>query len=295
MRSMTGYGSGTATFPGGRVTVDLRAVNHRFLELKMPLPREMLSYEQEFRTMIEAHIKRGKLDLLLTSSGKPLRTYTVQPNLPLARAYQDAVECVQRELDVKGTLDLAFLAAHPELFQVQELQSTVEPQAEAAKKALTAALTALERQRTREGKFLQRELLTRVTTLDQIRRKVKARSSIVYENTRERLKDRVNNLLQGLLKGVEVDQSRLLQEVSVLAQRGDITEELVRLQSHLEALRSHCRAAEPVGKRIDFLLQEVQREVNTIGSKADDVEVRHLVVAAKEEVEKLREQVQNVE
>ena len=295
MRSMTGYGNGTATFPGGRVIVELRAVNHRFLEVKMPLPREMLLYEQEFKAMIETRIKRGKLDMLLTSSGKPLRTYTVQPNLTLARAYQDAVQRVQRELGVKGTLDLSFLSAHPELFQVQEQQATLEPQAKAAKKALTVALTALERQRTREGKFLQRELQTRVATLDQLRRKVKARSSIVYENTRERLKDRVNNLLQGLLQGVEIDQSRLLQEVAVLAQRGDITEELVRLESHLEALREIFRSVEPVGKRIDFLLQEVQREVNTIGSKADDVEVRHLVVAAKEEVEKLREQVQNVE
>jgi len=295
MRSMTGYGSGTALFPGGRVTVELRAVNHRFLELKMPLPREMLPYEQEFRALIETRVKRGKLDMLLTTSGKPLRTYTVQPNLELARAYYDAVQQVQRGVGVKGTLDLSFLSAHPELFQVQEQQAAIEPQAKAAKKALTAALAALERQRTREGKFLQRELQTRVTTLGQIRRKIKDRSSIVYENTRERLKDRANALLQGLVPGIEIDQSRLLQEAAGLAQRSDITEELVRLQSHLEALSGHFRSADPVGKRIDFLLQEVQREVNTIGSKADDVEVRHLVVAAKEEVEKLREQVQNVE
>jgi len=295
MRSMTGYGNGTAPFPGGRVTIELRAVNHRFLELKIPLPRELLPYEQEFRTIIEARIKRGKLDMVFTSSGKPLRTYTVQPNLELARAYSDAVRHVQRELGVKGTLDLSFLSTHPELFQVQEQQAVIEPQAEAAKKALKAALAALDRQRTREGKFLQRELQTRVATLDQLRRKVKARSSTVYENTRERLKDRTKTLLQGFLQGVEIDQSRLLQEVAVLAQRGDITEELVRLESHLEALREIFRSAEPIGKRIDFLLQEVQREVNTIGSKADDVEVRHIVVAAKEEVEKLREQVQNVE
>ena len=295
MRSMTGYGSGTATFPGGRVTIELRAVNHRFLELKMPLPREMLSYEQEFRGLIETRIKRGKLDMVFTSSGKPQRTYTIEPNLTLARAYRHAIQQLQREVKVNGELDLSFLSAHPELFQIQEQQASIEPQAEAAKKALTAALSALERQRTREGKFLQRELQARVTTLDQIRRKVKARSSIVYENTRERVKERVNNLLQGLLPGVELDQSRLLQEAASVAQRGDITEELVRLQSHCEALSGHLRSQEPVGKRLDFLLQEVQREVNTIGSKADDVEVRHLVVAAKEEVEKLREQVQNVE
>ncbi len=128
-----------------------------------------------------------------------------------------------------------------------------------------------------------------------MRRQVKDRSGIVYENTRNRLKERVTILLQGLLQGVELDQSRLLQEVATLAQRGDITEELVRLQSHLGALGELLRATDPAGKRFDFLLQEVQREVNTIGSKADDAAIRHLVVSAKEEVEKLREQVQNVE
>lgn len=295
MRSMTGYGSGTTSFPGGRVSIELRAVNHRFLEIKMPLPRDFLPYEQEFREMIEAQVQRGKLDMLLTYSGKLSRTYTVQLNLELARAYRDAVARLQREVGVKGDLDLPFLAAHPELFQVQEQQSPAEDQARAVKKALVKALGTLEQQRRREGKFLQRELHTRIVTLEGLRRKVKDRSSIVQEHTRERLKERVTGLLHGLLQGVEIDQSRLLQEVTALAQKGDITEELVRLQSHLEALLDLLRSATPVGKRIDFLLQEVQREINTIGSKAEDVEIRHLVVAAKEEVEKLREQVQNVE
>jgi len=295
MRSMTGYGSSATSFPGGRVSVELRTVNHRFLEIKMPLPREFLPYEQEFREMIEARIQRGKLDMLLTYSSKPSRTYTVQPDLSLARAYRHAVSQLQREVGVKGDLDLSFLTAHPELFQVQEQQSPVEEQAQAVRKALAKALVALERQRSQEGKFLQKELRKRVAMLEELRRKVKDRSGIVQENTRERLKERTTGLLQDLLQGVEIDQSRLIQEATALAQRGDITEELVRLQGHLEALIDLLCSTTPVGKRMDFLLQEVQREVNTVGSKAEDVKIRHLVVAAKEEVEKLREQVQNVE
>ena len=216
-------------------------------------------------------------------------------NLELARAYRGALTRLHRELEISGDRDSSFLTAHPELFQVQEQSQATDAQAEAIKKALIQALAALDRQRLREGRFLQRELRTRIGTLEKVRRQVKNRSSIVYENTRTRLKERVNTLLQGLLQGVELDQSRLLQEVATLAQRGDITEELVRLQSHLEALGELLHATEPAGKRFDFLLQEVQREVNTIGSKADDAEIRHLVVSAKEEVEKLREQVQNVE
>lgn len=292
---MTGYGSGSAAFPGGRVTVEIRTVNHRFLELKMPLPREFLAYEQTFRELIESHLTRGKVDMFLTTTGKPPRRYTINVNLELARAYRGALTRLHRELGMSGNGDLSFLTAHPELFQVQEQFHTTEAQAEAIKKALTQTLAALDRQRLREGRFLQRELRTRIALLDKVRRRVKDRSGIVYEKTRTRLKDRVTALLQGLPQGVEIDQSRLLQEVATLAQRGDITEELVRLQGHIEALGELLRATDPVGKRFDFLLQEVQREVNTIGSKADDADIRHLVVSAKEEVEKLREQVQNVE
>jgi len=295
MRSMTGYGSGSAAFPGGRVTVEIRTVNHRFLELKMPLPREFLAYEQMFRELIESHLTRGKVDMFLTTTGKPPRRYTINVNLELARAYRGALTRLHRELGISGDGDLSFLTAHPELFQVQEQSQATEAQAEAIKKALTQTLAALDRQRLREGRFLQRELRTRIALLDTVRRRVKDRSGIVYEKTRTRLKDRVTALLQGLPQGVEIDQSRLLQEVATLALRGDITEELVRLQGHIEALGELLRATDPVGKRFDFLLQEVQREVNTIGSKADDADIRHLVVSAKEEVEKLREQVQNVE
>lgn len=295
MRSMTGYGSGSAAFPGGRVTVEIRTVNHRFLELKMPLPREFLAYEQMFRELIESHLTRGKVDMFLATTGKPPRRYTINVNLELARAYRGALTRLHRELGMSGDGDLSFLTAHPELFQVQEQSQATEAQAEAIKKALTQTLAALDRQRLREGRFLQRELRTRIVLLDKVRRRVKDRSGIVYEKTRTRLKDRVTALLQGLPQGVEIDQSRLLQEVATLAQRGDITEELVRLQGHIEALGELLRATDPVGKRFDFLLQEVQREVNTIGSKADDADIRHLVVSAKEEVEKLREQVQNVE
>jgi uncharacterized protein (TIGR00255 family) len=291
MKSMTGYGAGSAAFPGGRVSVELRAVNHRFLELKTILPRDFLPWEKDLRELVEAQLKRGKIDLTLTFSGKPPGTYTVQLNLDLARAYQDALTRLQHELGLRGEADLNLLATHSELFQISEKPQPTTVEVEAAKQALQRALTTLERQRLREGKFLQRDLQTRVSTLGKIRRLVKERSATTQQVQREKLRERVT----GLLKGMEVDQSRLLQEVVTLTQKSDITEELVRLDSHLEALSSLLRTHEPVGKRIDFLLQEIQREINTIGAKADDAAIRHLVVEAKEEVEKLREQVQNVE
>jgi uncharacterized protein (TIGR00255 family) len=291
MRSMTGYGNGNAAFTGGRASVELRAVNHRFLEVKTALPREFLPWEKELREVIEVQVKRGRIELTLTFSGRPPRASAVHLNLELARAYREALARLRRELGIEGEVDLPLLASHPELFQVMEKPQPTTAEVQAAKLALQQALAALERQRAREGKFLQRDMRARIATLEKVRRAIKDRSGVAQQAQREKLRDRVATLLQG----VEIDQSRLLQEVATLAQKSDITEELVRLHSHLEALAELLRTHAPVGKRIDFLLQEVQREINTIGAKADDVTIRHLVVEAKEEVEKLREQVQNVE
>jgi uncharacterized protein (TIGR00255 family) len=288
---MTGYGSGSASFPGGRVSIELRTVNHRFLEVKMMLPREFLPWEREWREMIEAQVKRGRIDLTLTFSGRSSRPYAVNLNLDLARAYREAVTRLQRDLQVKGEFDISFLTSRPELFQVTEKPQPTQTEIQAVRRALQLALTTLERQRSREGKFLVRDLRARIVVLERARRAIGRRSPLVQGLLREKLRERVTTWLQG----VDIDQGRLLQEVTALTQKGDITEELVRLQSHLQALTEALGSNEPVGKRIDFLLQEVQREINTVGAKADDTTIRHLVVAAKEEVEKLREQVQNIE
>lgn len=291
MKSMTGYGSGVGAFPGGRVSVELRAVNHRFLEIKMPLPREFLPWESEFRTAIENQIKRGRVEMLLTTVGRPARAYTVQPNMDLARSYYQALKRLYHELNTKTEIDLSFLTTRPDFFQVSEQALVSAEEVHAAQEALQEALTSFDRQRNREGKFLQRDLRARISTLEKTRRTIRERSRIAQGSTRQKLKERVASLLQG----VEFDTNRLLQEIITLTQKSDITEEIVRLDSHLKALTDLLRAPEPVGKRIEFLLQETQREINTIGAKSDDVTIRHAVVSAKEEVEKMREQVQNIE
>lgn len=291
MNSMTGYGSGSASFPGGRASVELRAVNHRFLELKMTLPREYLSWEHEWRELVGGRVKRGRIELTLTFTGRPTHAYTIALNRDLARRYCDAVRQLQRELGMKGDLDVSFLTTRPDFFQITEKPQPTRDEVQAASKALQRALEALDHQRNREGMFLKRELRSRITNLEKARRAITKRSPLVLKTSRDKLGERVS----GFLQGVQIDQSRLLQEIVTLTQKSDITEEIVRLSGHLAALRETLHAQEPVGKRIDFLLQEVQREFNTIGAKADDTAIRHFVVTAKEEVEKLREQAQNVE
>jgi uncharacterized protein (TIGR00255 family) len=257
----------------------------------MPLPREFLPWEGEFRETIESQVKRGRVEMTLTCQGRPARAYTVQPNTALARAYHKALKHLCRELGQEEAVDLSFLTLRPDFFHITEHPHVVEDELRAAREALQSALTALSRQRSREGRFLQKELRQRVSSLEKKRRAIEARSRVSQETNRQRLMERVTSLL----KGMELDHSRLLQEVVSLTQKSDITEEIVRFHSHLKALADLTRAPEPVGKRIEFLLQEVQREINTIGAKSDDVTIRHAVVEAKEEVEKLREQVQNVE
>jgi len=291
MKSMTGYGSGVSTFPGGRVQVELRTVNHRFIEIKMPLPREFLPWEREFRSAIEAQVKRGRVEMTLTCLGRPARAYDIQPNLALAHAYHAALKRLSQEFGFKKEIDPSFLMARQDLFQIVEQPQAVADETEAAKEALASALVGLDRQRSQEGKFLQRDFRARITMLEKKRRTIQVQSRISQETIRQRLQEKVSALLQE----VEVEQSRVLQEVVALTQKFDITEEIVRLHSHLAALTDLLRNTEPVGKRIEFLLQEIQREINTIGAKSDDVTIRHAVVEAKEEVEKMREQVQNIE
>ena len=288
---MTGYGNASVAFPGGRVSAELRTVNHRFLEMKMLLPRLFLSWEDEFRRQIGAEVSRGRLELTLSLAGRAPRTYEVSLNRELAQAYHHALKNLQEELGMDGPLDIQLLASRPDVFQVIEKPGLSPAEIQAAKKAVQDALQALERQRSKEGKFLQRDLRGRIKTLSKVRRTVATRTGRVQTASRDKLAERVRTFLAG----TEVDQARLLQEVVTLTQKSDITEELVRLQSHLEAMSDLLGKHEPVGKRMDFLLQEINREINTIGAKADDAPIRHLVVEAKEEVEKIREQVQNIE
>ena len=291
MKSMTGFGNGSRAFSGGRATVDIRAVNHRFLEVKLHLPRGFLAVEDELRAMVATQVKRGRLEVFLALSGQTARSYAVVPNIAFAQAYTQAAKHLKSALDIKGELGLQFFMSRPEVFQVAEAHQPSSTEINASKNALQSALTALERQRRREGKFLQRDLRQRIGTLAKIRRSVGQRSKHTQQATRQKLADKVSDLLPQL----DSDRRRVLQDVASLVQKSDITEEFVRLQSHLAAFSDLLRLEEPVGKRMDFLLQEMQREVNTIGAKADDASIRHLVVQAKEEVEKIREQVQNIE
>lgn len=291
MRSMTGYGSASFQRSGRSLTVELRAVNQRFLEVKLNMPREYLPWEAELRGIVQAEVARGKIDVSINRSGGGAGELSVEVNEPLARAYVDAWRKLQRMLKLKGDIDVSVLLNRSELLRVVERRGEPEAEIDAVRATLAKAVQAFNRDREREGKALGKDMMQRTRRLQQLRAQIAVRVERLTQDFAARLRQRVNALLEGR----EISEERLLQEVALVAERSDVTEELVRLESHLTALGQLPRSKDPIGKRIDFLLQEIHRELNTIASKSADLEVTNCTIEARGEIEKLKEQTQNVE
>lgn len=291
MRSMTGYGQAAWQGDGVRITVEVRSVNQRFLEIRCSLPRDYAAAEARFREAVQAAVGRGKVDVTVARSGTGAGEWSVEANEPLARAWIGAWRRLQRALDLPGELDVQALVGRPELVRVVERRGAGPAEVERALEVLRRALAVFDRARAREGRVLERDMRRRVAHLNRLVRQMRRRVTAAGADAAARLRERVEKLAAG----VNVTPERLAQEIAVLAARADVTEELVRLDSHLAAMAEAFRAAEPVGKRLDFLLQEIHREVNTIASKSADLGLTGLTLEARGEIEKLREQAQNVE
>ncbi len=291
MRSMTGYGQAAWQRGGRSLTVELRAVNQRFLEVRFNLPKEYAPWEAELRAMVQERVARGKVDVSVYRGGTNSTAVAVEANTALAKAYVEAWRQLQRELHLKQEADLTPLLGRQEMFRIVERRADPGSEIEPAKATLLRALQAFNRDRDREGRALGADVSARARRLLQLQAVISKRVAVLKPEYAARLRQRVAALLQGK----EISEERLLQEVSLLVERSDITEELVRLESHLKALAQLPRSKEPVGKRFDFLLQEIHREFNTIAAKSADLEVTNHTIEARGEVEKLREQAQNVE
>jgi uncharacterized protein (TIGR00255 family) len=292
MRSMTGYGAGSADTPTARVTVEVRSVNQRFLDVKVSAPREYGAWEREVRDRVRAVALRGRVEVTVARAAVPARRrYAVALRVDLARAYVDAARRLARALRLDGGLALADVLRLPDLFEVSEHPPDVHGELPALRRALARALRAFDAERRREGAHLQRDMRRRVTAVAHAARRIRRRLPDAMAGLRRQAEER----LARLPGGGDVDPARVAQEAAVLADRTDVTEEMVRLESHLPALAETIGQRGSVGKRVEFLLQEIHRELNTTGAKAGDLVIAELVLGAKAEVEKLREQVQNVE
>ena len=293
MKSMTGFGSGTATKDGITCTVEIKSVNARFLDLFIRSPKQMNPFESIIRRMIQDRITRGKVEVSVSiqDAGERPKTFTI--NSVLRKQIQELL--VQEEFydDPKKVPLQAVNSISNEWIQQQDTPIAEEVLSDIVKEATTQALDALIAMRTAEGQHINQDLLERIGTLEKIITKIDTNKSGAVEAYREHIKTKIQEYLISLEASISED--RFIQEIALLADKTDITEEIVRFTSHVVQLKNTLADTNSIGRKVDFILQEMNREVNTIGSKAMDSIVTEFVVQLKCELEKIREQVQNVE
>ena len=289
MLSMTGYGRAMRELDGRQLTIELKSVNHRFLDLSFRMPRNLMFLEDDARKRIGARLSRGHVDVFMTYRNARSDARSVQVDRALFDAYVGALSGLV-DSGVQDDRSLMSIARLPDVLVVTEAEEDQDALRELLKETLDAALDQLIEMRRREGAEMKKDLAFRTDRIEEMTNAVEARYPATVEEYTRRLRASIEELI-----GRNVDETRLLTEVAVMADRSAIAEETVRLHAHIAQLRECLEKAEPVGRRIDFLVQELNREVNTISSKSQDVPITQLVVSMKAEIEKLREQLQNIE
>ncbi len=288
--SMTGYGRGEGTEKGFTFSAELRSVNHRYADFSLRLPRELYALEDKVRRLLQESIRRGRVDVYITLDKMPDALRQVKINHDLAEEYYHSLAELSERLGIGGNVELTHLLQIPELFKATGSALTEEELWPAVASALQEALGKLLLQRKNEGKNLCRDLLERCAGLEKMVSEAAVRAESAKEEYRKRIEDKVADLLVG-----KFEETRLLMECALLVERMGVDEELVRLNSHIEAFRRIIGGSEAAGRKLDFIAQEMFREVNTIGSKAGDYQLTNMVVGMKAELEKMREQIQNLE
>jgi uncharacterized protein (TIGR00255 family) len=293
MKSMTGYGRGECARDGFKITVELGAVNRRQSEISVNLPRELELLESQVRDAINAQVARGRVTARITihaAEGKSSARMHI--NLPLAKSYATELARLAKQLKLSGEVSLDQILRAPGVFQTDEELVEAESIWPAVEKALKPALAALVKMRVREGAHLAQDLSTHIVVMKKSVEQIQKQAPTTAENYRRQLLERIKS---AGIENIAPDDERLLKEVILFADRSDISEELTRLQSHFQQFEDCRKAREPVGRTLDFLAQEMNREINTIGSKANDAVIAREVVTLKAKLEKFREQAQNVE
>jgi uncharacterized protein (TIGR00255 family) len=292
IKSMTGFAQTVFSDQSLQIVLAVKTYNNRFLDINLRLSNALYPLEDRIKTYINSRISRGRVELSLQmASHEKLQNGNLVVNWPLAQTYDRLLMELREKLNLTGPIELRDLLSIKDLIICQESSFPEEVLWRKLAPPLKKLFDGLQKMRTEEGKNLSEDLLERLKSIQQGSDLIAQKVPMVVEAYQIRLKDRI----QKLAKGIEVDPSRLAQEVAILADRSDISEELVRLGSHLKQFKTLFKESQPVGKKMEFLLQEMNREVNTIGSKSLNSEISHQVVAIKAELEKLREQIQNIE
>jgi uncharacterized protein (TIGR00255 family) len=291
IKSMTGYGKGQGESEEVTLIVEIRSVNHRYSDVTVKSPRSLLPLEGEIKKIVSRRLKRGKIDIFINQEFAATAAAIPTLNQALAAAYVEVFERIRTSFPVDGGIPLSLLAAQRDLIVLKEAVPDEEAVRSSLDAALEQALDNIEGMRVAEGEATRHDMVARLENVQNMLAQVESRAPQVPQEWQVKIAERLDRLA----KDFEWDPQRVAQEIAVFADRCDISEEIIRFKSHLKQFMALFDAAEPVGRQMDFLVQELNREVNTMGSKSNDAELTRMVVSIKSELEKVREQVQNVE
>lgn len=291
LKSMTGFGRGEGETILGKVFVETRSVNHRYCDINIKLPKRLTPFENRIKEIIRAQVSRGRVDIFLKLDSLGEENVHLSVDLHLAQQYYQALQSLKESLHLKDKISLELVAGAKDVITAKEETGDLEPFWQEVLPILKRSFQDLDDMKRSEGEILSKDLQQRLERITEQLEEIKHLPPSRVEAYRNRLHERIRSLLGG----IEVDPSRFQQEVALLAERTDITEEIVRAESHLSQFLTLMKTEEPVGRKMDFLLQEIHREVNTVSAKANDAEISQRVVEIKAELEKIREQVQNIE
>lgn len=289
--SMTGYGSAKGSVEGQEITVELKSVNNRYLDCSVRLPRNFLFAEDTIKQAVSAGVSRGKVDVFVSAQASQDSGTVVSVNEELARGYRDAVARIAETLGLESGLNAFSLARFPDVLTVERRELDKDKAAAALSEITAKAVEEFNAMREREGERLRRDMLGKLETIEELVSVVEERSPQTVKEYRERLEAR----LRDILADRSLDEQRVITEAAIFADRTAVDEETVRLRSHIAQFRTMLEEGSPIGRKMDFLVQEFNRESNTIGSKCSDASLAKVVVDLKSEIEKIREQLQNVE
>ncbi len=291
IKSMTGYGSAKGTVEGIEVCVELKSVNNKFLDTSVRLPRSFLFTEETIKSAVMAHITRGKVDVFVTVDTSMADDMVVKVNEPLLKGYIAALKQIAKDNDLPNDITAMSVSRFPDVLNVEKKELDAEAVAAGIRNIAEQALCDFDAMRIREGAKLKEDVLSKLETIEKLVGIIEVESPKTVDEYREKLRQK----LLEVLGTSGIDETRIVTEAAIFADKVAVDEETVRLRSHMAQLRTMLDGGSPIGRKIDFLLQEFNREANTIGSKCQNADIAHVVVDLKSEIEKIREQIQNIE
>ncbi len=291
IKSMTGYGSAKGQAEGLEITVELKSVNNRYLDTSVRLPRSFIFAEDTVKSAVQSHISRGKVDVFVSVDSSAADDMVIKVNEPLLKSYVEAIRHISEEYSLVNDMTALNVSRFPDVLSVEKKDLDADAIAAAISTITEKALDDFDAMRLREGEKLRDDVLNRLDTIDALVRRVEEEAPNTVAEYRARLEQKMAEVLGT----AGIDESRILSEAAVFADHIAVDEETVRLRSHMAQLKTMINGSSPTGRKIDFLIQEFNREANTIGSKCQNSDIAHVVVDLKSEIEKIREQIQNIE